>query len=159
MQQRHDWRTEEDKGRRDGHQEKMLQHVCREELLVQKRQGRANGQPNQADACQKTSRPPGGEKICRGQPKLPPSAKIENSNEEEPKCQGNRYSPGSQHGIGSFRHRGYCFGAVFGAWISSRAASRAGNCPGGCNVARNATSAVVSAGLRFFPYAGMLPPP
>src|SRR5262249_46397937 len=39
------------------------------------------------------------------------------------------------------------------------AASRAGSWCGGCIVARNATSAVTSAGLRFLPYAGMLPPP
>src|SRR5438445_5983179 len=38
-------------------------------------------------------------------------------------------------------------------------ASRAGGCPAGCSVARNATKAVVSAGLKFFPYAGIFPPP
>ena len=38
-------------------------------------------------------------------------------------------------------------------------ASRAGTCSGGCMVRRKATIAVTSAGLRFLPYAGMLPPP
>src|SRR5262249_5694221 len=39
------------------------------------------------------------------------------------------------------------------------AASRAGSWFGGCIVARNATSAVTSAGLRFLPSAGRFPPP
>ena len=38
-------------------------------------------------------------------------------------------------------------------------ASLAGVWPDGWSVSRNATRAVVSAGFRFFPYAGILPPP
>jgi hypothetical protein len=38
-------------------------------------------------------------------------------------------------------------------------ASCAGRSPLGCMVSRNATIAVTSGGLRFLPYAGMLPPP
>src|SRR5213594_1731354 len=66
------------------------------------------------------------------------------------------------HGAVSYRRGPEPFSVSFSGPSSSttsREASRAGACPGGCNVWRNATSAVVSGGLKFFPYVGMLPPP
>ena len=41
--------------------------------------------------------------------------------------------------------------------MAARDASIAGACPGGCSVSRNATSAVVSAGLRFFSMGAVRP--
>ena len=46
-----------------------------------------------------------------------------------------------------------------GCTAAVREASLAGAWPGGWRDSRKATSAAVSAGFKFFPYAGILPPP
>src|SRR5262249_13055339 len=60
--------------------------------------------------------------------------------------------PGEQGRVERGAH-GYCFPPV------GRVAASAGGAPAGRRPSRNATRAVISAGLICLPYAGMLPPP
>jgi len=51
-------RAEEEQGRGESHKEQVLNHVDGEELLVEKRERRAEGKPNQGKAAEKAAGAP-----------------------------------------------------------------------------------------------------
>ena len=60
-QQRDDWIAEKKQRRGEGHQQKMLDHVGAEESIGEAVEGRGDGEPDDGEAEEEGSQPPGGE--------------------------------------------------------------------------------------------------
>src|ERR1022692_661525 len=121
----------------------------REQKARENVEWRCDGQPECGESTEKRAQPPDGETIWRDAMQYPPSAQIENRRDEQTQREFRINGPRTENRLRAGRHPGQR-ACVVGAALTS-AASCAGRSFAGCNVFRNDTSAVVSAGLRFFP--------
>jgi len=118
-------RPEQDQWCSRHHEEKMLHHVSGEQMMIEMGGWRRNHNPHHRDSTGKSRQTPRRNRARQILVEAIPAATIERAKSREHGCH-------------------CCAPAV-------REASWAGAWPAGCNVSRNATSAVVSAGFRFFP--------
>src|SRR5580704_1905948 len=138
----------------------MLQHVDGEQLVVKRSNWRGDRDPDQEQPGEKTEGAPSRRSFQR--PNRQRSFQVDERREDENQSEKYRLRR-SKSAVMETWHGPFSYGfapdSLSSLSATSREASRAGACPFGCRVSRKATSAVVSAGLKFFPYAGMLPPP
>src|ERR1700733_8933357 len=137
----------------------MLQHVHGQRGIVKSVQRRPDREPHENDSTEKRWEPPARNEIgeCRAQAK--PASRINKGGKAQRQIKSEGIGPRLQDrvrvSIHSFSQKFYGWPepgpAASGARAMARAASRAGACPAGCSDSRNATSAVVSAGLKFLP--------
>src|SRR6202166_1518756 len=164
VQVRHYRCADQDQRRSDRQKQQMLNHVDRQQLLVECRERRAHCRPDQKQPEKKTARARSWNGVHRRRSKMHPTAQVQKRCEQHGYGEWNWKRPRRQYEL-SLGWHGTHYGCARSAfsWLTpstaSRDASRAGACPAGCKVLRNDTSAVVCAGLRLLPYAGMLPPP
>src|SRR5450631_2936338 len=121
--------------------------------MVKRREQRTHDDPDAKQSTHESSNAPSRNRVRTNVLNTKPSTYVDQCNENTDKRQCER----PQLRMDMDRRRGVQL------WVhgpgetspapsaSARDASRAGVCPPGCSVLRNATSAVVSAGLRFFP--------
>ncbi len=144
-------RSEQQQRRPKRGKQQMLNHVDRQQFLVESSERRAQRHPDQKQPEKKAVGAPARNDVHGSRAKIKPSAQVQECRDNHSHCKQDRRRPGSQCGLNGRRHESrYCPEGLCG-WASPSAALRAGAWPAGCNVSRNATSAVVCAGLKFFP--------
>src|SRR5258705_7813736 len=107
--------------------------------MMEHRERRHGGDPHDAQPAQECGESPDVDVVRRSRPKSTPASRVDERHNDE-----------------DDRHRDPSAVVLN---VTSRDASRATGCPTGRSVCRKATNAVVSAGPRLLPYAGMLPSP
>src|SRR5208282_2099593 len=123
--------------------------------MIKCRKRRAHRNPEKRQSTHKGSKPPERNHLRKFSSKKKPTAQVNQCHKNQSKRKRQWKRPRLEMDVEFGRHRQV---DIHGRGVTSpapsamaREALRAGACPAGCSVLRKATSAVVSAGLRFFP--------
>src|SRR5271170_2139989 len=129
----------------------MLRHVDLQEQVVEFLERRRDRDEQRTNPAHERRESPAGEAIRHLAMQADEAARVNRRCHEQHRDRRDGRRPRIE---GVLYYRVHCDAGTAGC-----AESRAGGWPCGCIVLRNATIALTSAGLRFLPYAGMLPPP
>ena len=129
--------------RRDNHQQQMLRHVNLQQYVVERLERRGDCDEERGYPAHEHCEPPQRKALRHLAMQAMEAARVDRGGDEQRRDGGERRRPRIQRGL-------YC-GVHSDAGTAGRAESRAGGSPGGCIVARNATIALTSAGVRFLP--------
>src|ERR1019366_812606 len=155
-------RTQKNQRGRHHHQQHVLQHVGRQHESREGIERRSQRDPKGKKSDKKSNGAPGRQLGRTRAAKIDPAAQVNQRRQYQRERGDRRNGPGAQRGLKDGLHDPprLLAGGEFSCLVTvAWAASRAGGRPGGCRVSRKETKAVTSAGFRFLPYAGILPPP
>src|SRR5882724_1546573 len=123
--------------------------------MIKGREGRTHCDPEEKQSTHESSNPQDRNQVRKSTSKTQPATQVKQCDENQNTSKRQRRRPPLEVAVDFCRDGQNCIHGrgemSLAPSTTVREASCAGACPAGCSVLRNATSAVVSAGLRFLP--------
>jgi hypothetical protein len=100
-------RAQQNQGRRNGHQQQMLQHVDRKQRIVKRIQRGANREPQEHDSSEKSGTPPKRKQFRKRGTQAKPASGVNEGGEAQRDIKSQGSGPRLQDGMSSSIHKTY----------------------------------------------------